>query len=81
VAIVPSVSVFVLGAELIPTNFVAKEAGSTKGEEIYYENATNRQSARHSDVGSSRASRNSCSFLFFLTTFLRRELLFRALPP
>jgi hypothetical protein len=75
----------VLGAELIPTNFVAKEAGSTKEEEIYFENATNRQSGRHSDVGSSRASRldggNSCSFLFFLTTFLRRELLFRALPP
>jgi hypothetical protein len=32
---VPSVSVFVLDAELIPTNLVAKEAGSTKGEEIY----------------------------------------------
>ena len=36
-------------------------------------------------AGSRRASRldggNSCSFLFLLTTFLRRELLFRALPP
>jgi hypothetical protein len=40
---VPSVSVFVLGAELIPTNFVAKEAGSTKGEEILKMQRTDNQ--------------------------------------